>query len=104
MTTVQIVTIGTATVKMGVSHSPYIMVENISRDGNNMLVPFAYSRTKLDNLINVGFTVVDPLHLVTCPGCGALIEVGMMECDGCAQQFRDYLDEKRTNEYLARGG
>ena len=104
MTTVQIVTIGTATVKMGVSHSPYIMVENITRDGNNMLVPFAYSRTKLDNLINVGYTVVDPLHLVTCPGCGALIEVGMMECDDCASEFEALLDDWQMYTDLALGG
>ena len=103
MTTVQIASIGTATVKMGVSHSPYIMVENISRHGNNLLVPFAYSRTKLDNLINVGFTVVDPLHLVTCPGCGALIEVGMMECDGCAGADWDWQDEQQMYSDL-RGG
>ena len=55
-------------------------------------VPVWLNSLDIAKMVGDGFTVVDPLHLVTCPGCGALIEVGMMECDGCAGEYADWLD------------
>ena len=97
MTTVQIATV---TITKAPDYQP---VATIHEPGLTR-VPVWLNSLDIAKMVGDGFTVVDPLCLVTCPGCGAMIEYGEMECDGCAQQFRDYLDEKRTNEYLARGG
>ena len=66
-------------------------------------VPVWLNSLDIAKMVGDGFAVVDPLHLVTCPGCGALIEVGMMECVDCASEFEDLLDDWQMYSDL-RGG
>ena len=99
MTTVQIASIGTVTITKAPDYQP---VATIHEPGLTR-VPVWLNSLDIAKMVGDGFAVVDPLHLVTCPGCGALIEVGMMECDGCAGADWDWQDEQQMYADL-RGG
>ena len=103
MTTVQIESLGKATVLIGVSGSPYIMVERVTELGNCTLVPFEYGFARLLCLIDKGYTLSDPHSLITCPGCGALKLWTLNECDACAKEEADRRDEQQMYSDL-RGG
>jgi len=103
MTTVQIESLGKATVLIGVSGSPYIMVERVTELGNCTLVPFEYGFARLLCLIDKGYTLSDPHSLVTCPGCGAWKLWTHNECDACAKEEADRRDERQMYSEL-RGG
>ena len=96
MTTVQIATV---TITKAPDYQP---VATIHEPGLTR-VPVWLNSLDIAKMVGDGFTVVDPLHLVTCPGCGALIEVGMPECDGCAGADWDWQDEQQMYSDL-RGG
>ena len=96
MTTVQIATV---TITKAADYQP---VATIHEPGLTR-VPVWLNSLDIAKMVGDGYTVVDPLHLVTCPGCGALIEVGMMECDGCAGADWDWQDEQQMYADL-RGG
>jgi len=105
MTTIQtaeIESIGTATVLMGASGSPYIAVQYESLLGGSTLVPFEYTYQKLLCLIDKGYTLSDPHGLVTCH-CGALKAAWQDECGACRREAQDAKDESQMYSDLREG-
>ena len=96
MTTVQIATV---TITKAPDYQP---VATIHEPGLTR-VPVWLNSLDIAKMVGDGFTVVDPLHLVTCPGCGALVDYGAMECDGCAQKHDDWMDDWLAYHDLACG-
>ena len=94
---------GVVTVAIGASGSPYIMVERVTPQGNNTLVPFEYGFARLLCLIDKGYTLSDPHSLVTCPGCGEWKLWTLNECDACAKEEADRRDDRQMYSEL-RGG
>ena len=92
----------TATVKLGVSGSPYIMIHHYAPAGGMEEVPLAFSYKKLVDLMAKGYTVDDPQQLVTCH-CGALMDYGQMECDACSGEALDWQSECQTQSDLIGG-
>ena len=109
MTTVQIERIGEIRISKDDTGRLFGQIFEATREGGIDYVPSYLSTPMNPSGINLlrfvgkGYTVVDPLHLVTCPGCGALIEYGMMECVDCASEFEDWLDDWQMYTDL-RGG
>ena len=109
MTTVQIERIGEIRISKDDTGRIFGQIFEATREGGIDYVP-SYLSTPMNptginllRFVGKGYTVIDPQHLVTCPGCGALMDYGAMECDACEQQFRDYLDEKWTQSKLIGG-
>ena len=109
MTTVQIESVGTITIGKDDTGRLFGQIFEATREGGIDYVPSYLSTPMNPSGINLlrfvgkGYTVVDPLHLVTCPGCGAMMDYGMMECDGCAGADWDWQDEQQMYTDL-RGG
>jgi len=109
MTTVQIERIGEIRIGKDDTGRLFGQIFEATREGGIDYVP-SYLSTPMNpsginllRFVDKGYTVVDPQHLVTCPGCGALIEFGMMECVDCASEFEDWLDDWQMYADL-RGG
>ena len=109
MTTVQIESVGTITIGKDDTGRLFGQIFEATREGGIDYVPSYLSTPMNPSGINLlrfvgkGYTVVDPLHLVTCPGCGALVDYGAMECDGCAQKHDDWMDDWLAYHDLACG-
>ena len=103
MTKIQIESIGTVTVAMGVSGHPFIQVESVTAAGSCRYTPLEYSFARLQALVEKGYALNDPNGIVTCPGCGALKLWTQVECDACAADEDNRRDDRQMHNDL-RGG
>jgi len=92
----------TATVRMGVSGSPYIEVHRQAAAGGVDLVPLEYSHRRIVDLLAKSYEISDPDGLITCH-CGALMDYGQHECDACSGDAANRRDECAMYSELREG-
>jgi len=98
--TAQIASIpGVITIGKADGFEPFAIVHEVTAAGGVTHVAQYLRSLDVAEYLDAGYALIDEQYLVTCPGCGALIDYGMYECMACAAEARDWADE--WQDYLS---